>query len=252
MHITLIDSFFFFTIIFQHQNKNDIIMFSCFLCKRIFERRIDLLTHYDEEHASGTQYRVTSSALNGSYEVHSRDINTTSYTADETFELLCSEDLFQEFDSVLKQFLLEHGAGKCALNVVGLFRRLNNPESLPTEFPMRTTNELVTMKTNRVELYHYFLQLVNERIGKCKRTYICSFCIVIHACLDLHRFRSNSNVANKLEHGTNIGLSDCIDTNQPNVFVWTFHSAKFNPSTYIHLRLGPSCPFLKILYFFLL
>ena len=143
-----------------------LVQWACFICKKIVDSKLGLLMHFDEEHSNATYYKQTASADGGVYQVYSKDLGVGVGDVFHSFEIMCSKDMFREFEEIVQRFLVQQSAGKVSLIVTALFRRMNDPESLPSPFPLRTKAQLVTVGVDIPDLYHNLLHMVNLRIGQ--------------------------------------------------------------------------------------
>ena len=119
--------------------EGQLVRYSCHICHRYFDEKSQLLQHFKDDHEQSTTYYETVSALSNHLQVWTRNLNTDAVPNDTKFiwHLLCDENHYQEVKSVLNRYLLTHAAFRCSMILVGVFRRVNGPDSTPERIPLR-------------------------------------------------------------------------------------------------------------------
>ena len=101
-----------------------LVQWACFICKKIVDSKLGLLMHFDEEHSNATYYKQTASAHGGVYQVYSKDLGVGVGDVFHSFEIMCSKDMYREFEEIVQRFLVQQSAGKVSLIVTALFSRV--------------------------------------------------------------------------------------------------------------------------------
>ena len=142
----------------------------CWMCSLQFDQMSTLIQHYLDEHDEPTEYELRDSALEKRFSRYSKNFNAKVDPFDENANALaaiCDSKHHDEIISVLNNHLQTCSPTfRAGLIINGLFQRITSPDDMspPISMVFRTDLDLITPKTDKTDLVHKWLTVLDARL----------------------------------------------------------------------------------------